>query len=515
LIKKNQPEKRAFRVNRKYRKNLRNSKRRIKYRLRERGWSEQGKPMFTARNIHYECGKRGRGVSCGGIGAIHLMVKRLGLVEELDRAVSLLKRHLPYHESDHVLNIAYNALLGGIRLEDIELRRNDEVFLNALGAQRIPDPTTSGDFTRRFDESSIEALMEGINRVRQRVWSKQRRGFLDEAFIDVDGTMAPTKGKCKGGMGINYKGIWGYAPLIVSLANTGEVLYLVNRPGNVTSHEGCVKWIDRAIGLVQGHAGTICLRGDTDYSLTENFDRWDEQGTEFIFGMDAHRKAVELAEALPQAAWSALERVPKYEIATEPRRKAPRVKEGIVRQKGFQNKVLVGESVAEFAYRPNKCKGTYRMVVVRKNISVQKGEAVLFDEIRYFFYITNRRDLTKAQVVGLANQRCDQENVIEQLKNGVNAMRMPVDDLLSNWAYMVMTALAWNLKGWYGLLMPNRQRGLEIVKMEFRRFLHAIILLPAQIIRTGRRIVYRLLSWNEWMGDFFRTWERLRCMSPG
>ena len=156
-------------MKRKSRKNLRNSKRRIRHRLRDRGWSEQAEPMLKASTIHYETGQRGRGVSCGGIGAIHLMVKRLGLVEELDEAVQLLKRHLPYHESDHVLNIAYNALLGGIRLEDIELRRNDEVFLNALGAQRIPDPTTSGDFTRRFDESSIEGLMEAINRVRQRV----------------------------------------------------------------------------------------------------------------------------------------------------------------------------------------------------------------------------------------------------------------------------------------------------------------------------------------------------------
>lgn len=103
--------------------------------------------------------------------------------------------------------------------------------------------------------------------------------------------------------------------------------------------------------------------------------------------------------------------------------------------------------MAQFDYRSNKWKSTYRMVVVRKNISVHKGEAVLFDEIRYFFYITNCRDLTKEQVVGLANQRCGQENVIEQLKNGVNAMCMPVDDLLSNWAYMVMTSLAWNLKG--------------------------------------------------------------------
>jgi len=223
-----------------------------------------------------------------------------------------------------------------------------------------------------------------------------------------------------------------------------------------------------------------------------------------------HRIVVALAEALPAQAWETLERMPKYEIATEARSKPERVKEAIVRFKGYLNKILVGESIAEFDYQPNKCARSYRLVVVRKNISVQKGEAALFDEVKYFFYITNRADLSAAEIVGLANGRCDQENVIEQLKNGVNAMRMPVDDLMSNWAYMVMTALAWNLKAWYGLLMPNRGRGLELMAMEFRRFLHSIILLPAQIVRTGRRIIYRILSYNRWMKDFFAAWEWLR-----
>ena len=75
-------------------------------------------------------------------------------------------------------------------------------------------------------------------------------------------------------------------------------------------------------------------------------------------------------------------------------------------------------------------------------------------------------------------------------------MRMPVDDLLSNWAYMVMTSLAWNLKAWFGLLLPNSRQGAELIKMEFRRFLHAIVLVPAQIVRTGRRVIYRILSYN-------------------
>jgi len=194
---------------------------------------------------------------------------------------------------------------------------------------------------------------------------------------------------------------------------------------------------------------------------------------------------------------------------TEPRPKAFRYKEQVVVEREFQNRKLVGEDLAEIEYQPNKCGRKYRLVIVRKNISVQKGERALFDEVRYFFYLTNRKD--KAQkIVGLANGRCDQENVIEQLKNGVNAMRMPVNDLLSNWAYMVMAALAWNLKSWYGLLNPARERGLELVRMEFRRFLNAILLIPCQVVRTGRRIIYRVLSYNNWLEDFFATWERLQ-----
>ena len=467
---------------------------------------------MTASNVHYEMAEKSRAINCGGIGAIHLMVNKLGLRQEIDKRLNLLKKHMPYHESDHVLNLTYNALLEGVRLEDIDLRRNDEAFLDGLGAQRIPDPTTSGDFTRRFDEEDVHTLMEIINTVRERVWEQQPKGFLDDAIIDVDGTIAGTYGECKEGMSLSYKGIWGYSPLIISLANTKEVLNLVNRPGNAVSHEGCVPWLDRAIELVGRHAGRITLRGDTDFTSTGELDRWDQSGVNFLFGMDAHAKVVNLAQELPESAWTRLERLPRYEIKTEPRRKAERVKEGVVRAKGYLNKVLTGESIAEIEYQPAKCERPYRLVIVRKNISVQRSEEVLFDEIRYFFYITNRFDLGPEEVVGLANDRGDQENVIEQLKNGVNAMRMPVNDLMSNWAYMVMTSLAWNLKAWFGLLLPDRERGIDLVKMEFRRFLHAIVLVPTQIVRTGRRIIYRIMGYNAWLKDLFAAWEHLRWL---
>jgi len=500
----------AFRVSRTYRKILRNRKSRIERRLAPRNWEQQSQPMMRGSNIHYEISDKTCASVYGGMGAIHTMVQRLGLVEEIDQKLHLLKVHLPYHESDHVLNVAYNVISGGQRLEDIELRRQDESFLDGLGAQRIPDPTTAGDFTRRFSVQDITVLQECINAARGRVWAEQPEGFLAEAFLDVDGTIAGTYGECKGGMAMSYKGIWGYAPLVVSLANTREVLYLVNRAGNAASHADSVSWIDRAIELVRPVAGRITLRGDTDFSHTAQLDRWDDGGIAFILGLDAHPKVVGLAECLSESSWRVLERLPKYEILTEPRRRPERVKEQIVVQKGYLNEKLVAEHVSDITYQPHQCSKKYRLVILRKNISVQRGERALFDEVRYFFYLSNRWDLSVEEIVGLANGRCDQENVIEQLKNGVNAMRMPVDDLVSNWAYMVMAALAWNLKAWYGLLVPERERGLELVRMEFRRFLHAIILLPVQIIRTGRRIVYRLLGYNGWLKDFFATWRRLQ-----
>ena len=505
----------TFRVSRSYPKILRNRKRRIEKRLAPRAWKDQPQPMMQGSNIHYELSDKTRATSYGGMGAVHVMVQRLGLVEDINQDLQLLKVHLPYHESDHVLNIAYNVLSGGQRLEDIELRRQDESFLNGLGAQRIPDPTTAGDFTRRFSVQDIATLQECINRARQRVWQQQPEGFLAEAFLDVDGTIAETYGECKSGMGLSYKGIWGYAPLVVSLANTREVLYVVNRPGNAPSHQDSVPWIDRAIELVKPVAGRITLRGDTDFSHTAQLDRWDKAGVGFVLGLDAHAKVVQLAEGLSEPSWRPLERLPKYEILTEPRRRPERVKEQIVVQKGYLNKKLTAEHVSDMTYQPNQCERKHRLVILRKNISVQKGERVLFDEVRYFFYLSNRWDLTVEQVVSLANGRGDQENVIEQLKNGVNAMRMPVDDLVSNWAYMVMAALAWNLKAWYGLLVPDRERGLELVRMEFRRFLHAIILLPVQIIRAGRKIVYRLLGYNSWLKDFFATFKRLSALEAG
>ncbi len=206
---------------------LRERQRRILKRIENRSGPERDRPMMTASNIHYELADRVQGLSAGGIGAMLLLARTTGLINEIDRNLHLFKRHQPYHESDHVLNIAFNILAGGKCIEHLELRRNDEVYLNALGAVRIPDPTTAGDFCRRFSVPDVVTLMDAINRTRLRVWAEQPPAFFRQAILDVDGTLVATDAECKQGVDIAYNGVWGYHPLVISLANTAEPLYLV------------------------------------------------------------------------------------------------------------------------------------------------------------------------------------------------------------------------------------------------------------------------------------------------
>ena len=504
------------------RRKLANGKRRLKRRLDKFDNRGCEQPMFAARNIHYEIATRSRGMVHAGIGGMHLLARQLGLIDAIDRRLRLLKIHHPYHESDHVMNLAYNALCDGTCLQDLELRRQDEVFLDALGARRIPDPTTAGDFCRRFQAQHVHTLIDVINEVRQRVWARQPASFFEQAQIDMDGVLVPTTGECKGGIDLAYDGTWGYHPLVVSLANTGEVLSVVNRPGNRPSHEGAAAEVDRAIRVcLQGGFRRVLLRGDTDFSQTTHLDRWASDGrVQFLFGLDATPARQVLADDLPAAAWKPLRRQPRYSVKTEPRRRPARVKERIVRQRGFENIRLESEAMAEVPYRPVACRNTYRLIVVRKNLAVEKGEQRLFDDYRYFLYLTNDWDSSAADVVFRANDRCNQENLNAQLKGGVRALQAPVDDLESNWAYMVMVALAWNLKAWWALWpqeSPGRwaerqRRDKEtVLRMEFKTFVNAFLRWPCQLLRAGRRLIYRLLSWNPWQGIFFRTLDQLRC----
>ena len=502
----------------KIRKQIERRKREVARRLDKDDNRGGERPMMTASNIHYEIADRARATVAGGIGAVHLLVRKLGLAEAIDRHLRVLKLYMPYHDSDHVLNIAYNLLAGGRCLEHLELLRTNAAYLDALGARRIPDPTTAGDFCRRFDESRIYMLQQLFNATRLKVWRQQPKAFFAEAVLDADGTMVETTGECKQGMEINHKGQWGYHPLVISLANTGEPLFVVNRPGNRPSHEYAAWYFDRSIEVCR-KAGfhKILLRGDTDFTQTGDLDRWDKAGVGFIFGIDATDKLYELAEKLPPEAWKVLRRRVKHPVKTKPRSRPENVKQQVVEQREFEDVRTVKEQVAEFTYQPGKCAKAYRIVVLMKELETYRGQQKLLETARCFFYITNEDQKSVEEVVFGANDRCGQENLLGVQKDDVRSLTAPLDNLRSNGAYMVMAALAWSLKAWVALLLPENGRWQEkhrgekykLLRMEFSTFRQALMNIPAQILRMGGKIVCRLLAWNPWQHVFFRLLDQL------
>ncbi len=500
--------------------------RQTKKRIDKANWNGQS-PMIHTPDIKLEIAERNQAISHGGLATIQQLVRQIGLADLINKHCPILKLYLPFSEADHVLNIAFNLLAGGNCLEHIEHRRNDPAFLDALDAQRIPDPTTAGDFCRRFSHQDVLNLQHAFNQARLKVWRQQPDEFLDTAVIEADGTIVETAAEKKAGIGLSYKGQWGYHPLVVTLANTREVLFLENRSGNRPSHENAAGYYDRAAHLCR-EAGfrNILFKGDTDFSQTTELDRWDDAGYQFVFGIDAMPNLVSLAEAIPEDQWRLLDRKKnKQEAASEGERSAgkSRTKRPIIRRrskrvnskeefvvaKGYENKRLEREFVAEFPYCPTACDRDYRVVVVWKELSIHRGQLHLFDDVKCFFYITNQpKTVPAAAVVRQANQRCDQENIIAQLKS-FGALSVPLHDLVSNEAYMVMASLAWNLKSWLGLSLSEsceadegeptegEERRLtkrRIVRMDFATFRQELISIPAQIVRSGRQLIYRFLT---------------------
>ena len=506
-------------MNKKLRQQLAKRKRRLDRRIdRAYGFSQSG---IRGGKTKFELAEKQQAVSASGIALILEMIEKLKLRKHIQRRVQVLKLHAPYDETDHILNIALNLLAGGTCLEHLEHRRTDEAYLNLLGSQRIPDPTTAGDFCRRFSQFDSVNVMKAINDSRRIVWKQQDDSFFDQATVEADGTMVETAGEKKEGIGINHKGQWGYHPLVVSLAETQEVLYLANRSGNRPSHEHAHFYFDLAIEQCR-EVGfrKIVLRGDTDFSQTEHLDRWHEDNVQFVFGYDAAPNLVRIADSIDEKQWKTLTRDSRQ--SSKPRHQRDNTREEIVIEKGYRNLVLASESYAEFDYRPTKCSRSYRMVVVRKEIHCHSGQQRLFDDdqIRYFFYITNesKKALPAREVIRGANRRCNQENTIAQLK-ACHCLKAPLHDLESNGAYMVFASLAWNLKQWSGMLVQvkgnpgqRRVRGelrRWLVRMEFATYLSSLMLIPGQVIRSARTLTVRLLTYRPTVDKFLTLHDHI------
>jgi hypothetical protein len=445
----------------------------------------------------FEVTTRGNVTPFGGVALAAQLIDGLGLREEINGSLSLLRRHRPYTEGDHVLSLALASFCGARALDDLDVLREDEAFLDAVGMQRMPDPTTAGDFLRRFAEEDVGHLMEAINRVRRRCWTSLSKKQKDLATIDVDGTLVNTFGEHKEGTDFNFKGGFGYAPLLVSLANTKEPLYIRNQPGSRPSNDGFVTEVEAAIETVlAGGFKRVRVRGDRAYAVTRHFDGWSQRGIDFVFSMTTHAQLDQLLDALPDAAWKPLEREERGAKGRRRRARSKNVKRQCVRDRGYRSLRLETEHFTEITHRPRKCKRDYRLIVVRKTITVTEGQLELENEERYFGYITNvpSKRLSARDVVAESNARCDQENLIEQMKNDVAALTAPVGCLVSNWAWMVIAALPLSFKAWLSMLHPDKNARHQLRRMQYRRFLRTIVLVPVRVVKQARGLALKILG---------------------
>jgi len=484
-------------------------------------WPDHLGPVFSNRQVRVHVQQRGKVTPYGGVSLVHDLVMRLALDRDINRSLPLLKLKLPYFESDHILTHVYNLYVGGRCIEDIANLQHSDAIKHLLGACRIPDPTTAGDFLRRFHELDLSAFQAVIDRAREKVWRAMPRSRKKVATLDLDSTIKEVYGECKQGADFSYNGKWSYHPLLVTLAETNEPLRTLNRPGNRPSAEGAAEALHEVLPRVGRHFGKVFVRGDSKFYQHAIIAECERYGASFAFVMDGYDVLHQRADALPPSAWKPFsahrpDRVAEAAADKKVRRKRKRLRARRAQGRGYKTLATTRQWVAEFHYtiprggkdRDSGLAGkTYRVVVKRQRVDIAQGQAYLFTEYRDRFVITDipQSHMDAAEVFCFAYGRCDQENIIEQFKNGIAAMRMPTGDLLANSAFLMAGQLAWCLRSWLSALALPR----ETTRWEWKWFRQAFVYIAATITRGARRAQVYLAGSHRFVDHVLIAAQRL------
>ena len=443
----------------------------------------------------------------GGLGLAAALIARLRVPQAIDERLSLLQSHRPFHESDHVLTHVYNLFVGGSAIEDIADLQQSEPVHRILGTSRIPDPTTAGDFLRRFDAASLSDLDHAIDEIHIRAWKRAYgRRRRKRGVVDLDSHVRHVYGNQKEGADFTYKGGFGYHPLVISLAGTQECLRLVNRPGNATSAEGAAGHLRELVNLLKSRFETVLVRGDSAFARQDIFDACDEHGLHFAMVSPAHTNFEELADSLEESLWRPFEAITTQPGHPRQRKRGVNRRRRTARRRGKRDLKLERQWIGELDYQPARSEETYRLIVRRQRIE-ESNQGELFELWRYRYVITNLpKSISAEQVIRETYRRCDQENVIEQLQGGIAAMRMPTGGLLANHAFLVCARLAHNLKAWLAMLaLPT-----EVMRWEWKRFRKAFVYIAARVVLTARAHVLRLAGSHRFAAVLQRGITRLQ-----
>lgn len=447
------------------------------------------RPAFTLPKL---TGSRERSESTasGGVALVARLAKRIGLPALINSSLDLLKRRRPYHESDHVMTHVLNLYMGGTAIEDIADLQGDQAIQRMLGTSRIPDPSTAGDFLRRFKQKDIRALDESIDEAQQNAWRAihgRRKQKL--AIVDLDSHVKHIFGSKKQGADFTYKGGYGFHPLVISLSGTQEILRIVNRSGNKVSADGAEKHLASVAPMLKDRFKQVIIRGDSAFGRQALYDECHEQKFHFAMVSANQTNFDSIAEDLPEKNWQPFRDAPRRTGKDKKarRKRGRNLRRKKARARGKHDLHLCRQWIAEVKYTPARSKRAYRLVIRRQKIQ-ESDQGELFVSWRYMYAISNLpRSYSAEQVTDLTYQRCDQENIIEQLQNGIAGMRMPTGNFLANSAFLNCARLAQNLKSWLAqLVLPP-----ESVRWEWKRFRKAFVYVTARVTLSGRRTIVR------------------------
>jgi hypothetical protein len=479
-------------------------------------WPETEGRVMRHPLLHLESDPRGEITHYGGLVLAQQFVRRFGVAKRIDESLELFKRHAPYHESDHVLALAYTLYADGTCLEDQAALQGSEAVRRLVGACRIPDPTTAGDFLRRFTTGhEVEQLSGVTDEVQEAVWSKlarkvrRQRKKHELALVDLDGHIKPLYGVQKEGADFSYDRRWSYQPLVVSLGGSAECLKVVNQPGSARSSDAAAKALKEVLPMVRRHFRNAIVRGDTDFDRCDVFNAAIDVGAYFAIGGRLHPNRAALVEAIAEKSWKPFVPRANRQQASGPSRHGRTV--NYRRKKALERKFrtlrTVKQWVSEIAYQPAGLGSACRMIVRRVLIEETDGQGALFEHYRYRLVLTNLpRSYTARQVVDITYQRCDQENVIEQFGAGIAGWRMPVAEFMGNSAWLEIARLAWNLGKWIAqIALPS-----EVVRWEWKRFRRHFVYIAAKVLKMGRSLVVRLAGSHRYLPDILTAHARLQ-----
>ena len=441
-------------------------------------------------NLQAELRSNDRITPYGGLGAVKMLVQRLGLRAAIDKRLTLFKQyHDDYTESTHIMTSVQSMVAGGTKLISINDIRNSQGTQRMDKTPQTVAPTTMGDTLHRFTEEDIWKLQEINLETCSRVWehcrSKHKKG---EIFtVDTDSSVKHVYGNCFEGADFTYKNGFGYHPEYVTRAETGETLMVQNRSGSAKSGSGVSALLERVYPTVAKHFHRIRHRGDTKYGKKEIIQTDEKYGVTFYLGYDSCGSLIEAAEEKPDSEWVEMPLKPaekrRKRKTRKKRAKQKQYRRKKVREREFKDEQTVARHVSELVYTPSWSDKPYRMIVVRSNREIHKGETFLFGKYEYYFIITSDRRGSALTVATIYFQRDNQENIFKQIKHETGGLWMPSKTLLANWAWMTISALAWNIKSW--ICQLGFKQGLRWM---WNRFCRELILITAEVTKGSRQV---------------------------